>query len=194
VAAHEQLTTSNAPVTPRQSYSKPAVLMHWLVALLILTNLAVGWYMDTFARDSFGQVLFWHASIGSLILVLAVFRLSWRLTHTPPALPATVTRWQVIASDVTHALLYALMLGVPLTGYVHRLAGGHPVSFFGLGALPNFIGKDEPLRLLTHTLHKTLVFVLAVLVIGHIGAALKHRFVNRDGVAERMSVFSGRKS
>jgi cytochrome b561 len=193
MTAHGQLA-SDMPATRRQPYTRTAILMHWLVAPLVLANLALGWCMVAFARDSFSRVLFWHASIGSLIFILAVFRLSWRLTHTPPPLPASVKRWQVIASHATHALLYVLMLGVPLTGYVHRLAGGHPVSFFGLGALPVFIGKDEQLRLLADSLHKALVFVLAALVVGHIGAALKHRLVDRDGVAERMSILSGGRS
>ncbi|KUY64757.1 hypothetical protein WI25_03250 [Burkholderia cepacia] len=85
-------------------------------------------------------------------------------------------------------MLYLLMFLVPLTGYVHRLTGAHSVSFFGLTDLPVFIGRDEPLRLLTDTLHSALVLALGLLVVGHIGAALKHKFVNRDGVAERIGI------
>jgi cytochrome b561 len=78
------------------------------------------------------------------------------------------------------------MLIVPLSGYIHRLAGAHTVSFFGLGNLPVIIGKDEPLRLFTHAAHETLVWVLCILVVGHLGAALKHGLIDRDGVLQRM--------
>ncbi|MFZ0869241.1 MAG: cytochrome b [Rhodanobacter sp.] len=170
------------------SYTKVAIAMHWLIALLIFLNVGVGIYMGTFPKSAPGHdaVLFYHASIGSLIFMLAVFRLIWRSTHKPPALPASITSWQQTAAHTLHWVLYSLMLLVPLTGYMHRMAGGHQVSFFGLGYLPVLIGKDEQLRLLTDTLHVCLVWVLCILVIGHIGAALKHRLIDRDSVIQRM--------
>ncbi|WP_410210284.1 cytochrome b [Aquirhabdus sp.] len=169
------------------SYTRVAVLLHWLVALLIVINFAVGLSMEHFegtpTRD---QILFYHASFGSLVFILVILRLSWRITHRPPALPASVARWQVIAADVMHGLLYVLMLAVPLTGYLHRVAGGHPVSFFGLGTLPLLVDKNMSLRLLMGSVHTTLVWVLAFLVLGHVAAALKHHFIDRDGVLGRM--------
>jgi cytochrome b561 len=176
-------------VTTRStSYSRVAITMHWSIALLIFLNIGLGFFMETFPKSAPGhdQVLFYHASFGTLIFGLAVFRLFWRATHRPPALPASIPSWQQRAAHGLHWLLYTLMFVVPLTGYLHRMAGGHPVSFFGLGNLPVLIGKDEPLRLLTDTLHVTLVWVLCILVVGHIGAALKHRFIDRDGVIQRM--------
>jgi len=113
-------------------------------------------------------------------------RLVWRSTHKPPALPAHIPSWQQKTAHTLHWVLYSLMFLVPLTGYLHRMAGGHPVSFFGIGFLPVLIGKDEPLRLLTDTLHVCLVWTLCILVVGHIGAALKHRFFDRDRVIQRM--------
>ncbi|WP_266160513.1 cytochrome b, partial [Dyella silvatica] len=176
------------PAAAPTAYTRVAVLMHWLIALLIFLNVSVGIYMGTFPKKDPGHdaVLFYHASIGSLIFMLAVFRLCWRATHKPPALPATIASWQRTAAHILHWVLYTLMLLVPLTGYMHRMAGGHPVSFFGIGYLPVLIGKNEPLRLLTDTLHVCLVWVLCILVVGHIGAALKHRFIDRDGVIQRM--------
>jgi len=170
------------------SYSKVAIGLHWIIALLIFTNVAIGLRMESFAKDApeHDTALFYHASIGSLIFMTAVLRLIWRITHKPPPLPRSVVPWQRTASHVLHWLLYVLMLVVPFIGYLHRSAGGHPVSFFGLGNLPVFIGKDEPLRLLTDTLHVSLVYLLCFLLVGHIGAALKHRFIDRDGVAQRM--------
>src|SRR5690606_36607142 len=94
--------------------------------------------------------------------------------------------WQRGLAHALHWTLYVLMVIVPLSGYVHRLAGAHTVNFFGLGNLPVFIGKEEPLRLLTHTLHEALVWVLCVLVVGHIGAAAKLWLIDHDGVLQRM--------
>jgi cytochrome b561 len=179
--------TSMTPTTPA-AYTRVAIVLHWLIALCIFINFGLGLYMETFPKHTpqNDSVLFFHASLGSLICMLAVLRLAWRLTHRPPELPASVVSWQVAASHALHWTLYVLMLVVPLTGYVHRLAGAHPVSFFGLFDLPVLVGRDEPLRLLTDTLHDSLVWVVAILVAGHLGAVVKHRFIDRDGVAGRM--------
>ena len=170
------------------SYSTVAIAMHWLIALLIFLNVGLGVFMGSFPKSDPGHdaVLFYHASVGSLIFFLAVFRLFWRATHKPPSLPSHIPAWQQTVAHTLHWVLYSLMFLVPLTGYLHRMAGGHPVSFFGMGFLPVLIGKDEPLRLLTDTLHVCLVWVLCILVVGHIGAALKHLFIDGDGVIQRM--------
>jgi cytochrome b561 len=172
------------------AYPRFAIVMHWSIAVLILLNLSIGLYMDTFPHNSppFNGILFYHASIGSLIFLLTVPRLLWRFTHTPPALPTSIPRWQAQIASVLHWTLYLLLFLVPFVGYVHRLAGAHEVSFFGLANLPVFITRDEPLRLLTDTLHRALVLTLALLVVAHVGAALKHKFIDRDGVAERMGI------
>jgi cytochrome b561 len=130
--------------------------------------------------------LSYHASLGTIIFALAFIRLAWRLSHQPPALPASIPRWQQMASHVVHWALYFLMLIVPMTGFLYRTAGGHVVSFFGFANLPLFVDKNETLRTITGTLHVIMVWVLIALVVGHIAAALKHRFIDRDGVAERM--------
>ncbi|OXI93336.1 MULTISPECIES: cytochrome b [Burkholderia] len=172
------------------AYTRFAIAMHWSIAILILLNLMIGIYMDTFPHNStqFNGILFYHASIGSLIFMLTVPRLAWRATHTPPPLPASVPAWQARIAGALHGVLYLLLCLVPLTGYVHRLAGAHPVSFFGITELPVLIGRDEPLRLLTDTLHRALVLTLGLLLVMHVAAGLKHKFVDRDGVAERMGI------
>jgi len=131
-------------------------------------------------------VLFYHASIGTLIFALAVLRLVWRLTHQPPPLPDSLPKAQQAAAHGLHWVLYLLILLQPISGYVHRLAGAHPVSFFGLFNLPVLLGKNEPLRLLTDTIHDGGALVLSLLVAGHVGMALKHRFIDRDDVVKRM--------
>jgi cytochrome b561 len=182
-------TTSNGSnLITAKAYGNTAYFLHWFMALLIFANFALGLYMEKFEKNTPPRdaILFYHASIGSLIFMLLLVRLFWRLTHRPAALPVQLARWQVLSAHVMHWALYVLLLLVPFSGYVHRLAGAHPVNFFGMGELPVFIGKNEPLRLLTDSLHVSLVWVLTVLVMGHILAALKHLCLDRDGVATRM--------
>jgi cytochrome b561 len=172
-------------------YTRTAIALHWLVAALIFLNIVIGFYMEGFAKNTpeRNDVMFYHASFGSLIFILALARLVWRLTHPAPALPSTLPRWQATVSHWVHRILYALMLMIPFVGYVHRLAGDHAVNFFGLGELPVFIDKDEPLRILTDTLHVASVWVLITLLALHLVATLKHRLIDRDGVIERMLRF-----
>jgi cytochrome b561 len=169
-------------------YSRVAICLHWVIAFLIALNVGGGFYLGKFASSADQQALalHYHASLGIVIFSLALIRLAWRLSHQPPALPASIPRWQQRASDVVHWALYVLMLTVPMTGFLFRTAGGHVVNFFGLANLPLFIHKNETLRTITGTLHVMMVWLLVALVVGHIAAALKHRFIDRDGVAERM--------
>jgi cytochrome b561 len=181
-------------MSEERTYTPVALLLHWVMAALILLNLSVGFFMESFANPSpqRSNVLFYHASIGILIFSLAVFRLGWRLTHQPPPLPETLSKPQRVAAHSVHGLLYLLILTQPISGYVHRMAGAHPVSFFGLFNLPVWIGKNEALRLLTDAIHDGGAIILAVLVAVHIAAALKHRFIDRDAVMLRMTTRTAR--
>jgi cytochrome b561 len=113
--------------------------------------------------------------------------MGWRLTRQPPPLPRTISKMQQTAAHGLHWGLYLLILLQPVSGYVHRMAGAHRVSVFGLFNLPVFIGKNEPLRLLTDLIHDGGAVILAILVAGHIAIALKHRFVDRDTVMQRIT-------
>lgn len=176
------------PTSAATAYTGMAVLLHWLMALLILANIVGGFFMASFPKTDpiHDQTLFFHASIGALIFMLAVIRLGWRLTHAPAPLPSSVPGWQQVIAHGLHWLLYTLMFVIPLIGYLHRLAGAHAVSFFGIGNLPVVIGRNEPFRVWTHEAHETLAWLLCGLLAFHIAAAFKHRFVDRDGVGERM--------
>ncbi len=180
-------------MSEERTYTPVAILLHWVMAVLILLNLCVGFLMETFANPSppRSKVLFYHASIGILVLALALCRLAWRLTHQPPPLPESIPGPQRMAAHGLHWLLYLLILMQPISGYVHRMAGAHPVSFFGLFNLPVWVGKNEALRLLTDDIHDGGAIILAVLVAAHIAAALKHRFIDRDAVMQRMTVRPG---
>lgn len=179
--------TRSAPL----SYTRPAKILHWLVALFILVNFTIGMWMEHFpgyahTSPEWNGILFWHGSIGAAVLWLAVTRLIWRAGHRPPPLPAEIPAWQVWAAHGVHALLYLMMLALPLSGYAHRVAGNHAVSFFGLWNWPNLLSPDEPSRVLFGTIHVSLAFGLGGLLLLHFGAVLKHLLIDRDGVARRM--------
>ncbi|HEY9132074.1 MAG TPA: cytochrome b [Dyella sp.] len=172
-------------------YTRTAKVLHWLVALFILTNFVIGLRMEHFpgyAHTSleWNGILFWHGSIGALVLWLAVARIIWRTGHRPPPLPANIPVWQIGMAHGVHGLLYLAMLALPLSGYAHRVAGNHAVSFFSLWNWPNLFAPNESLRVLFGTVHISLALGLGGLLVLHLGAVLKHLIIDRDGVAKRM--------
>jgi cytochrome b561 len=174
-----------------QRYGQIAVTLHWVSAALILLNISIGLHMERFpgyihSSAKWNEILFFHASFGMLILLVTLARLTWRLGHRPPPLPSTLSPVQAKAAHAVHILIYALVLAIPLSGFVHRVTGNHPVSFFGLWTWPTLLSPDESLRKLSGSLHIALVSILAILVLGHIGAALKHFVADRDGIGKRM--------
>jgi cytochrome b561 len=177
-------------MTETSRYSRPAIVLHWVTVPLMMFMLFVGQgYMHVPRGGSLaGFQPSTHVTAGILILLLSVARLSWRVGHRPPALPRTISRWQVTASHIVHWSIYALMIGVPLTGLLALGAFGaqHPdlgqVKFFGLVPatfMPNF---GEWLG----GVHGILFRVLKILVIVHILAALKHQFWDKDRTLHRI--------
>jgi cytochrome b561 len=126
-----------------------------------------------------------HKSVGITILGIAVIRLAWRWIDRPPALPP-MPRWQELAARLNHWALYALLFALPLTGWLMSSAANRPVSWFGLVQLPDFIAPDEGLEEALEETHETLVNVLFALAGLHVAAALKHQFVDRNGLLFRM--------
>jgi cytochrome b561 len=171
-------------------YTKTAILLHWIVAVLMVFMLVFG---DDYIRVPTGASLAgWepsaHASIGILILLLGLARLFWRLGNPPPDLPKTIPGWQVLASRATHWVLYALMIAIPILGLLAIVPYGaerlnvENVTFFGLfpvALLPNM--GDW-----TGDAHELLSNVARALVIVHVLAALKHQFWDKDGLLGRM--------
>jgi cytochrome b561 len=168
-------------------YTATAIALHWAMAVLIVAAFAIGLYAVALAVSPLKLKLFsWHKWVGVTIFLLLVARLAWRLRHPAPALPASMPGWERAAANVSHALLYVLMLAVPLTGWLTSSAAGFPVVYFGVLPLPDLVGKDkalyEALKLVHYTLNKTLL----VLVLVHVAAALKHHFLDRDTILTRM--------
>jgi cytochrome b561 len=168
-------------------YSTPAIVLHWLMALLIFAGFPLGLYMVDLPLSPDKLKLYsYHKWIGITVLMLAAIRLSWRLTHTPPPLPDSVAAWQRHAGAIVHGLLYLLMIAIPLSGWLMSSAKGFQTVWFGVLPLPDLIGKDKALGELLAEVHKILNFTLLGLVVLHVGAALQHHFIERQPFLQRM--------
>lgn len=168
-------------------YTGVAIALHWLVALLILGSFVVGTYMVGLDLSPWKlKVYAWHKWIGVTIFLLVTLRLVWRVTHRPPLLPAAMSVWQRHAVAITHAMLYLLMLAVPISGWVMSSAGGFPVVYLGVFQLPDLVAKDKVLFELMKSVHFALNKTLLALVVLHVAAAIKHHYVDRDDVLARM--------
>ena len=168
-------------------YTRTAKGLHWLIALLMLGLLGLGFYMhDLPLSPQKLQLYAWHKWAGVTVFLLVIVRLAWRVTHQPPPLPAGMPRWQQWAAQATHLLLYVLMLAIPLSGWLMRSAKGFQTVWFGVLLLPDLLAKDKALGDLLATLHMSLNLLLVALLVAHVGASLKHHFIDRDDVLLRM--------
>lgn len=168
-------------------YTFTAKALHWLMALGLTGAFALGFYMaDLPLSPAKLQLYSWHKWAGVTLLALVLLRLLWRITHTPPALPAGMPGWQIKASDASHIALYALMLAAPVSGWLMSSAEGFTVVWFGVLALPDLVPKDKALADTLKSLHSVLNYSMLALVCLHVAAALKHQFVDKDGVLGRM--------
>jgi cytochrome b561 len=170
-------------------YTRPAIVLHWLVAALVVGQFAWGWWMQEIPKSPPGvraDAFNLHKSVGLLLLALMGLRLAWRAGHPPPPLPA-MPAWQARAAQWTHGLLYGVLIAIPLCGYFGSVFSGYPVKFFGL-ALPAWGGKAPALKDAFGLAHLGLNWMLAGLVALHVGAALKHALVDRDGLLARMAI------
>ena len=181
-----------APVQGGQAeiacYDPVARALHWLVAVLAVIVVALGWAIPGAPRetDSRELLLLLHRSLGVSILGLMVFRVVWRLRHPPPPLPQDFPRIEALAAHADHALLYVLFLVMPLSGYVNAAAAGHSVSFFGIVAIPPLIPESPGLAQVAVAVHLTGQFLIYGLVAVHVAAALMHAIVRRNGILERL--------
>ena len=169
------------------TYTRTAKSLHWLMALLLIGLLALGFYMQDLQLSPEKLKLYaWHkwAGVSAFLLVLA--RLAWRIGHPPPALPAGMSRPMQLAAHAGHGLLYVLMIAIPLTGWLMSSAKGFQTVWFGALPIPDLIGKDKATGELLALVHKSLNLLFVAVILGHVGAALKHHFIDKDGLLDRM--------
>jgi cytochrome b561 len=171
-----------------QRYTRTAIALHWLIALLIVGAFTLGLVMTDIPGITPAKLRYynWHKWAGVTVLLLAALRLLWRLGHRPPLLTTALPAWQRRASGGVHHLLYVLMFAVPLTGYFLTLAAGRPVVYFNLFQLPVLIQPNHALKEVLEQVHEWLNWFMAAIVTLHVLAALKHAFIDRDDTMRRM--------
>jgi cytochrome b561 len=175
----------------KQRYSATAMGLHWLIALMIVAGFYLGWIMTDIPGFTPTKLKYfsWHKWIGVTVFALAVIRLAWRLTHRAPEMPLGMAPLQKLAAEGAHMMLYALMLVIPISGYLYSSAAGIQVVYLGIVPLPTLIGPDTALKTMLRIVHIWLNYTLLALVTVHVLAALKHHFIDRDGLLARMIPF-----
>lgn len=192
------MTVSTAtPYKLGKRYSAVAITLHWLIAALIVSNIALAWYFNTLHGTTKIEPLQLHKSIGITVLILSVGRLAWRLAVPAPPLPPSVRGWERRLAQTVHILFYVIMVGMPLSGWAAVSASAliriYPITLFHLAPWPAI----EPLanlpptqmKLVGHQLtsvHSLLAKLAYGLIALHVAGALKHQFISRDDVVARM--------
>ena len=163
-------------------------LLHWLIALLIVSLIVLGWYMVdlTYYDRWYNASLTAHKALGLLVLLLAAIKIIWTLINRSPPMVVTLKRWERIAAHVAHGLLYLVMVLIPVTGYIVSTSAGDGISMFGWFDVPALFAAGPESRDLAITVHFYLGYGTAGLVAVHTLAALKHHFVNYDATLSRM--------
>ncbi len=170
------------------AYGLISQLFHWLTVVLVVVQFTWAWriqQLGPFSRARF-ELVNEHKALGITLLALVLARLLWRLFNRPPPLPSTMAPWERWAANATHWLLYALLIALPLTGWMMSSAAGYGVQWFGLFRLPDLVAQNQDLLDRLQVLHALLAAALAALVAGHVLAALRHHFWKRDDVLRRM--------
>jgi len=168
-------------------YTWQAITLHWLLALLIIGMLWLGFSLEDIPRNTPARAFYvnLHKSFGVLALLLMLLRLAWRARHKAPAPPAGMSPWQARAASWTHGLLYLFMLVQALSGYLGSSFGKFGVKFFGV-PLPQWAWESKGVQSVFNTIHEVAAVALLVLVVLHVLAAFKHLLIDRDQVFQRM--------
>lgn len=173
-------------------YGIIAQLFHWLVAVLVFLQAAIGIYASdlpvSIARLKW---LSRHKAIGITVLALVLIRYAWRGLNRVPELPESMPAWERRVALATHRLLYLLLVLAPISGWLHASAAGLSVTWFGWFKVPDLLEKNPDLAPYFENLHVTVVYTLITLVVLHVAAALRHAFFRRDGVMAQMLPWSG---
>lgn len=181
---------------PSDRYSLIQRLLHWVIALCVVGLLVIGLILGTLGfdgtKEAFGMattnLLYrYHKTFGVIVLGLMLLRLALRLAMPPPDHNPPLPAWMESAARLNHLALYAILLAQPLVGWAATAAGGFPIEFFN-AELPKVLGKDKALSEALYAVHGVLGWALLALVCLHVGAALHHAFVRRDGVVRRISL------
>lgn len=178
-----------------QKYGRTVVSLHWLIALLVLCNIALGLLHDDVAKPVGHGMIQLHESFGITILILACLRLLWRFTHRLPPVPHEYANWERYLAQTSHVLFYCLIFALPLTGWLHASAHSPDaplrlywsIPWFNIGPITGFAASTE--KSLSHStiqVHIYLTYLLYCVLTLHILGALKHQFIDRKPELQRM--------
>lgn len=185
---------ASSSATAEQRYTRVAIALHWVLAIALLAQVVLGWWMQDVPKSPPGVRAAWfnlHKSIGLTLMAVVLVRLAWRLRH-PVEEVRTIAAWQRQAARVSHALLYACMLVLPLSGYLGSTFTRYPVRYFGW-VMPQW-NHDWPAgKEFMSVVHEATVWMFMALVVLHVAAAAWHWW-QRDGVTARMGIPSPSRS
>lgn len=182
---------------PHHRYTRTAIALHWIIALLMIVNIALILSVDRFPDDWVRPAIDTHKSIGITVLGLVILRILWRATHRPPAMPGSYGRFERIGAHAAHGALYLVMIALPLSGWMHdsawKDAATHPMQLFGLFEWPRIgwimdieAAAKENLHTVLGGVHTWAGYVLYVLFALHLVGALKHQFLDGEAELQRM--------
>lgn len=180
------------------SYNNVSVALHWLIAALLLAQIYVGWTFGDMERGPDRALWFdWHKALGFTILALSILRLVWRLMNPPPPFPAAMPAWERTLARINHTLFYVVLLGLPLTGWAYVSTGSGTaeagaMSLFGITNWPIIPGLPRGAHDGFEEAHEILVTITNALIVLHVGAALKHQFIDKRRELNRMPPLRGR--
>jgi cytochrome b561 len=182
-----RMRESPATTAPaRWHYAAPAIILHWTLAILIATLVAVGWYMMANEKQPGSERYFnLHKSVGIVVFALVLLRIVWRLTHKPAALPPSVPGWEVTASLLAQRVLYACMFLLPIIGFIGASYSEEGIRFFGL-QLPRIVAADHDVSERFFGIHVVLAWTMVAIIVLHAAGGLKHLLLDKDGVFQRM--------
>ncbi len=169
------------------AWGAPAKLLHWTIAALVFVQIALGWMAVSWRLSPAKLDLFvWHKSTGMLILALMAVRIIWRLGNPVPALPAAMAPLERGAARLTHVALYVFLVAAPITGWIVTSASNIPFRMYWLIPVPAIVAPDKATEGLAARVHFSLFIALSVLLLAHVGAAVRHHLVKHDDVLTRM--------
>lgn len=174
------------------SYNGIAKFFHWLMALIIISVWCLGFYANFFMDFSTPGshkhlVVDLHKDFATLVLFLIVLRILWRLTHPTPELADNMSAGMKVIAHLGHLVLYALMLAVPLSGWLFSSAAGYPSPVLGLFNLPPLVHTNMAIQVVSQKAHLYLALAFGAIVAGHVIMALKHHFIDKDHTLRSMA-------
>jgi cytochrome b561 len=172
----------------RERWGSVQIGLHWTIAaLILLVQVPAGITMVWSSPGALQNFLYnVHKNVGLIVFLLACFRLAWRWHHPVPYLPADLPAWQATAARATHALLYALLFLLPITGFLYTAMGGFPVPFLMVWDLAKLVPVNKPVAEVFKIVHIGLTFLLYATAALHVAGALQHHLVRKDGILQRM--------